>query len=89
MAESYYKTIDGVHYDREMLAIAEKATEGQGDGRISLDDARLLIAAVTDGGRYTDVEKATMAYIRDHYKFTAEADDWFREEIRRWAASKE
>jgi hypothetical protein len=89
MAESYYKTIDGVNYDREMLAIADAVTEGQGDGRISVDDARKLIAAVTDGGRYTDTEKATMAYIRDHYKFTPEADEWFREEIRRWAASKE
>lgn len=88
MAESYYKTIDGVNYDREMLAIADAATEGKGDGRISVDDARKLITAVTDGGRYTDVEKTTMAYIRDNYKFTTEADEWFREEIRRWAAAK-
>jgi hypothetical protein len=86
MAESYYKTINGVQYDREMLAIADAVTEGKGDGRISVEDARKLIAAVTDGGRYTDVEKTTMAYIRDHYKFTDEADTWFRDEIRRWAA---
>lgn len=86
MAESYYKTINGVQYDREMLAIADSATEGKGDGRISVEDARKLIGAVTDGGRYTDVEKTTMAYIRDNYKFTAEADEWFRDEIRRWAA---
>lgn len=86
MAESYYKTINGVQYDREMLAIADEATQGKGDGRISVEDARKLIAAVTDGGRYTDTEKTTMAYIRDNYKFTAEADTWFRDEIRRWAA---
>ena len=42
--------------------------------------------AVTDGGRYTDVEKETMAHIRETYKFTEEADAWFREEIRRFAA---
>jgi hypothetical protein len=89
MAESYYKVINGVQYDREMLAIADKATEGKGDGRISVDDARQLIKAVTDGGRYTDIEKTTMSYIRDNYKFTDEADTWFRDEIRRWAASKD
>lgn len=86
MAESYYKTINGVQYDREMLEIADKATVGKGDGRISVEDAKELIKAVTDGGRYTDTEKTTMAYIRDNYKFTDEADAWFRDEIRRWAA---
>ena len=88
MSESYYKVIDGKKFDREMMEIAEKATAGQGDGRISLDDAKKLIEAVKDGGRYTDVEKDTMAHIRDNYKFTDEADAWFRDEIRRWAASK-
>lgn len=87
MSESYYKVINGEKYDREMLAIAEETTSGRGDGRISLADARRLIAAVVDGGRYTDVEKATMAYIRDNYRFTEEADEWFRVEIRRFAAS--
>lgn len=87
MSESYYKVINGQKYDREMLAIADQTTQGQGDGRISLADAQKLIAAVVDGGRYTDVEKATMSYIRDNYKFTDEADEWFRTEIRRFAAS--
>ncbi len=88
MSESYYKVIDGKKYDREMLEIADRATQGKGDGRISLADAKKLITAVTDGGRYTDIEKDTMARIRDNYRFTDEADAWFREEIRRWAASK-
>lgn len=88
MSESYYKVIDGKKYDREMLALADEATAGKGDGRISIDDAKKLIGAVTDGGRYTDTEKDTMAYIRDNYRFTEEADEWLRAEIRRWAATK-
>lgn len=87
MTESYYKEINGKKYDREMLEIAERATAGKGDGRISIDDAKKLIEAVKDGGKYTDVEKDTMAYIRDNFRFTDEADAWFRTEIRRWAAS--
>lgn len=88
MSDTYYKVIDGKKFDREMLEIADRATAGQGDGRISIEDARHLIGAVKDGGRYTDVEKETMAYIRDTYKFTDEADAWFRDEIRRWAAAR-
>jgi len=86
MSETYYKVIDGKKYDKQMIEIAEATTAGQGDGRISLADAKKLIVAVTDGGRYTDTEKDTMAYIRDNYTFTPEADEWFRDEIRRFAA---
>lgn len=86
MSETYYKVIDGKRYDKQMLDIADATTAGQGDGRISVEDAKRLIAAVTDGGRYTDTEKDTMAYIRERYKFTDEADVYFRDEIRRFAA---
>ena len=71
-----------------MLEIADKTTAGQGDGRISVEDAKKLIEAVKDANSYTDTEKTTMAYIRDNYKFTDEADAWFRAEIRKWAATK-
>ena len=84
----YYKTIDGVKYDAELLEAADKAVAGRGDGRISLADAKELLEEVKDGDTYTDVEKATMAYIRDNYKWTDEADEWFRTEIRKWAATK-
>lgn len=85
---SYYKEIDGIKYDKELLEAADKAIAGRGDGRISLDDAQDLLAKVKDGNSYTDVEKATMAYVRDNYKWTEEADKWFRTEIRKWAADK-
>jgi DNA-directed RNA polymerase subunit F len=85
---SYYKTIDGVQYDAELLDAAEKAIKGKGDGRISMADAKDLLEKVKDGNTYTDVEKRTMDYIRDHFKWTPEADEWFRTEIRKWAATK-
>lgn len=84
----YYKTIDGVKYDAEIIELAEKLTEGQGDGRLSVDDAGQLLEAVKDGGSYTDIEKDTMAYVRDNFKWTDAADKWFRTEIRKWAATK-
>lgn len=85
---SYYKTIDGKKYDGEIIELAEKLTSGRGDGRISMDDAETLLNSVMDGGKYTDIEKDTMAYIRDNFKWTEAADDWFRTEIRKWAATK-
>ncbi len=89
MADStYYIVIDGKQYDRKLIEIADKSVQGKGDGRISMEDAQELLAAVKDGNGYTDIEKATMEYIRDHYKFTDAADEWFRTEIRKWAATK-
>jgi hypothetical protein len=37
----------------------------------------------------SEIEKMTIRYIRDHYKFTAESDAWFRTEIRKWAATRD
>lgn len=84
----YYKTIDGEKYDGDLIEAADLAVAGQGDGRISLDDAEVILASVKDGNTYTDIEKKTIAYIRDNYKWTEEADAWFRTEIHKWAATK-
>jgi len=85
---SYYKTIDGIKYDAEIIELAEKLIAGAGDGRISMEDAKELLEAVMDGDSYTDIEKDTMAYVRDNFKWTEAADEWFRTEIRKWAATK-
>ena len=81
---SYYKTINGVKMDKELLVLADEAVAGRGDGRISKTDAASLLEAVKDGNSYTDVEKDTVKYIRENYKWTDEADTWFRNEINKW-----
>jgi len=85
---SYYKVIDGEKYDKELLEAAEEAVAGRGDGRISMEDAKKLYEKVKDGDSYTDIEKATVKYIRDNFKWTDDADEWFRAEIRKWASTK-
>lgn len=85
---SYYKTIDGKKYDGELIELAEKLTAGAGDGRLSKEDSEKLLAAVKDGNTYTEIEKETMHYIRTNFKWTDAADEWFRTEISKWAASK-
>jgi hypothetical protein len=82
---SYYKNIDGKKIDGKLLEMAEEAVNGAGDGRISKADAEALITAVQDSGNYTDIEKNTMEYIRDNFKWTEHADEWFRSSIASWA----
>ncbi len=86
--QTYYVTIKGKKFDRGLIDLANSSTEGKRDGRISIGDAKKLLNAVKDNNTYTDIEKKTMEYIRENYKFTDKADEWFRTEIRKWAAEK-
>jgi outer membrane protein OmpA-like peptidoglycan-associated protein len=88
MADSYYTVIKGKKYDRRMIELAEGLTKGRGDGRISVADAKNLLRVVKDSNNYSATEKQTMEYIRKHYKFTKEGDEYFRSEIRKWAGGK-
>lgn len=85
---SYYKIIDGKKYDRALLDAVKASVEGRGDGRISREDAELVLKHVRDGNAYTDVEKNTVEYVRENYKWTDAADAWFRAEISKWAGDK-
>lgn len=86
---SHYKQIDGKKYSAALLAEADRLVEGQGDGRISLEDAGDLFDMLANDGKYSDLEKATIAYIRanEKYKFTKAGDAALRAFIRVWAAS--
>ena len=71
-----------------MLEIADEAVAGAGDGRISIENAQKLLGAVKEANKYTDIEKATMKYISDNYKFADASDQWFRTEIQKLAGTK-
>ena len=77
MAKSYYKTINGVRYDRALLEAAEERISGQGDGSISEKAAEEIVELTKDGGRITETELTTLKYIRENYKFTPKAAEWF------------
>ena len=77
MAKSYYKTIQGVRYDRALLEAAEERIYGQGDGRISKKDAEEIVELSKDGGRITETELRTLKYISENYHFSPKAAAWF------------
>ena len=70
---SYYKRINGKNYDRAILESAKSSVEGQGDGRISLKDSKEIVKLIKDGGRITEIEKRSLQYILEKYKFTKTA----------------
>merc|ERR1719277_2343719 len=65
--KSYYKVVDGVKYDRELLESAEKAAA---DGQVSFPEAQQLLKDASDGKGVTATEKATLQYALKTLKFT-------------------
>ena len=77
MAKSYYKTIQGVRYDRALLEVAEERKSSQRDGHIFEKDAKEIVELSKDGGRITETELRTLKYISENYHFTPKAATWF------------
>ena len=85
---SYYKTIDGKNYDKAILDMAKASVAGQGDGRISLNDAKKIVRLIQDGGKVTDIEKRSLQYILKKYKFTDTAMEHIKLALGKSAAVK-
>ena len=84
----YYKLVEGKKMDGQLLDIAEKAVRGVGDGRISQMDAETIFTAIRDGGKFSDVEKVTVDYICNNFKWTEKAKDWFANQVATWRDSE-
>tara|TARA_B110000483_G_scaffold215344_1_gene265952 strand:+ start:229 stop:489 length:261 start_codon:yes stop_codon:yes gene_type:complete len=70
---NYYKVIEGLKFDASLLEIADELINGQGDGRISVDDSNKLLIKIFDRSTITKVEYRTIFYIIKKYKLTNEA----------------
>ena len=73
---SYYEIINGVKYDRSLLLKADNLVKGQGDGRISEEDMKNLLAEAADNNKITEIEKQTLFYISEQYNATMKAKDY-------------
>lgn len=78
---SYYTTIKGVRYAKDLLELAKELTSGKGDGRISVADIKQLVESAKDGPGITDTERRTLVYITRNFNVTAAALKWFRFEF--------
>jgi hypothetical protein len=75
---SYYKQIDGVKYDRELLELAESLAK---DGQISHEDAGKLLESAKDGKGITEIEKGTLKHAMATLKFTDKAIEFLKAEL--------
>ena len=73
MTEQYYEIINDVKYDKELLDKARELITGRGDGRISEEDAKILVEETKDGNKVTEIEKQTLQYIMDNFNCTEPA----------------
>jgi len=74
-----YVSIDGEKYEKELLELAKEHTTGKGEGKLSKDEVADLFKSANDGQGVTDIEKATLAYIRANFEFTPAAAKDFDE----------
>lgn len=75
---SYYKVIDGVKYDRELLELADSVAK---DGQVSHEDAQKLLEAAKDGKGITEIEKATLKHTMTTVKYTDKAAEFLKAEL--------
>ncbi len=78
---SYYKIINGIRYDRSLLDVAERFTQGRGESRISLEEIQATYQTAKDAGNITDIEWRTLLYIAQQYRLTEPAKKWLDEKF--------
>lgn len=81
--KSYYERCDGVKCDRAVIDACREAVSGAGDGRVSLEDAKKVLASATDGGRVTYYEHWSLCYCLAEFNWTKAAHDWIVEELKK------
>ncbi len=84
--DDIYEIINGRKYDKDLLELANNLSEKSEE--INLEGSKALFTKINDYNDYTQVEKQTVAYIRKNYKFTVEANQWLRTEIRSKASTR-
>ncbi len=81
-----FMKIKGKKYDRELIEIAQELTEKEEE--IKLEGSKKLFLKIKDYDDYTNIEKRTVSYIHKKFKFTSEANQWLRTEIKRWGSTR-
>jgi len=67
---SYFKQINGVKYDRDLLELAQRCAK---DGQVSFPEAQMICDQAMDGGKVTEIERRTLQYALSTFKFTSPA----------------
>lgn len=77
--KGYYQMLDGVKVDSGIVEACQLAVSGEGDGRVSVEDAKKVFEKVIDGGKVTTAEIWTIRYSLSAFKWTGAAKTWLHE----------
>lgn len=77
--KSFYKIIDGIKYDRELLEQVEIVSA---DGQVSWREAKQLFEDAQDGKGLTGTEKDTLSYALKTFKFTDKARAYLEKQLK-------
>ena len=86
---SHYRQIKGIRYSAALINAAEEMVAGQGDGRISKDDAEKLVVMVGKDGKYSALEKRSLAYVQENFAFTDAGVAFLESKMSAWSDKKE
>ena len=75
---TYYKTIEGIKYDRQLLELADHLAQNT---TIDLITIQQIWAEVSDANRIPPTEKLTLHYIQQRYPITPEAMTWMSQQL--------
>ncbi len=86
--KGYAEIVKGIYMDSKFNTDVLIAVAGQGDGRISKDDAKALFLSVMDGFTYSDAEKGSMDFIRNSKLMTGSAKAFWNHAMSVWAGTR-
>merc|ERR1712100_381272 len=88
MSEEKKKSYTRYKDYKALLAIAETCRVVKGQGLVSRNQGKDLFEAIKGDGKYSDAEKAAMAYIRENYSFTDAGQTLLKVSLRDWALER-
>ena len=72
----YYRTLNGIKYDHNLLVMAERFQDEE--GALSDNEVWQLITSCTDTGNFTKIELITLSYIQGKFKLSPQMQEQLR-----------
>jgi hypothetical protein len=73
--------INGMTLDARLIQIVEKVINEAIEVTIELTMAKQIVEQILEDNQYSAIERLTITYLREHYAWTKEADQWFKEQL--------
>lgn len=79
-SKGYYKTMDGISYDRKLLEEGQAMADARG-GVLTFEDALHLWGKANDGRGITNTERRTLQFLAGQYRLEKEAKQFWEKSL--------